>query len=320
MLILSSEVKVNGNPVQSIKSVSIQHSQKQLYATAEIQFPPYKSLTEESFKVGQPVEIYLWYASTDKPSVPDFKGYIEKISPNTPLTLTCMDEFYKIKDKSLTKKYSAKGEDDEEKITHKSTILKGLISGLVSDQASEVKENDKLEFTDKPYTEVIEQLKKECKRNFFYIDETPYFVKHHYVLDDSTKEELDFNKHVISSELDYKMPTAGSVKVISMANDSKTVMVKAGDQEPLVVIKKNNLTEAGATQLAEDTLEERTYEGFTGKLITFGYPKINVCTPVKLIDKHVPERNGTFVVIANKTTYGSGGFRQELELGRKLNT
>ncbi len=63
---------------------------------------------------------------------------------------------------------------------------------------------------------------------------------------------------------------------------------------------------------------ERT-TGLSGTFTTFGEPFVRPTDSVELSNAEDPEKNGVFQVKSVVRTYGTGGYRQEIELGRQVN-
>ncbi len=76
--------------------------------------------------------------------------------------------------------------------------------------------------------------------------------------------------------------------------------------------------EAELIQYAAFRALERRVTGLKGSFTTFGEPFIRPTDRVTLDNAEDKEKNGTFQVKSVKRTYGLNGYRQEIELGRKI--
>ena len=74
-------------------------------------------------------------------------------------------------------------------------------------------------------------------------------------------------------------------------------------------------------QLVEETTEYfRNYNlnGITGSVTIFGDYGLQPAVQVELIDKRNPSKNGIYLVEEVTTTFGVGGYRQQLKMVKEL--
>jgi hypothetical protein len=70
--------------------------------------------------------------------------------------------------------------------------------------------------------------------------------------------------------------------------------------------------------IADEEIERLRYEGYRGTFTTFGAPRIEHGDVIDLRSDAYPERDGRYLVRAVTTTFGVGGFRQEVTLDSKI--
>ena len=102
----------------------------------------------------------------------------------------------------------------------------------------------------------------------------------------------------------------------------KTYVLHAQDEalsnEPLLFKAEKLKAEAQLVQYAAFRALEKRVTGLEGTFTTFGEPFIRPTDKVTLDNAEDKEKNGTFQVKKVIRTYGLNGYRQEIELGRKI--
>ncbi len=102
----------------------------------------------------------------------------------------------------------------------------------------------------------------------------------------------------------------------------KTYVLHAQDEdltnEPLLFKAEKLKIEAELIQYAAFRALEKRVTGLEGSFTTFGEPFIRPTDRVTLDNAEDREKNGTFQVKKVTRTYGLNGYRQKIELGRKI--
>jgi len=101
---------------------------------------------------------------------------------------------------------------------------------------------------------------------------------------------------------------------------SKTIIkagrITAGDTK---VIKSHAITnESTLKQMADAKLKKLSYDGYEGKIKTFGIPYCEPGYRAILEDKKYPGRNGNYLIESVEITYGMTGYRRIVGIGAKL--
>ena len=62
------------------------------------------------------------------------------------------------------------------------------------------------------------------------------------------------------------------------------------------------------------------YTGFKGTITTFGQYPTKHGDVAQLIDERHPERNGYFMIKGVRSTFGQGGYRQQISIERNVSS
>jgi len=147
---------------------------------------------------------------------------------------------------------------------------------------------------------------------------TPYLL----TVEDRKKHKFDFEKNIISSDLEYKRKDEVKIKVkaisISSKDNSKIEVTKGDKEGELRTINKVDLSKSQLEEEAIRQIDLLKYEGFRGSFESFGQPFTRPCDSVELTDPNVKERNGSYFVKSVSYSFGMNGYRQNVELDKKV--
>lgn len=299
-----------------VSSFRILQSRKNLTQSAIIRIPRYGVLldpeeTEYKIKVRDEVKIEVAY---DDEFVTEFEGYVSEISPMLPLEITCEDEMFLLKETQITESWRS---------ISLANLLKYLIPGVQLTQVPDI--------TLAPFRlnrvskyNALKKLKEEYLLDIYYRNKKLYAGFPYY---ETGLEEVVFNfqENVPKEEglkLVYKLATDVKVKIkaISLLPDNTKLEVEVGDDDgDIVTIHFNNITSTTAlNKLAEQKKLELKYDGYRGKLKTFGWPVSVHSGIAQIINNNQPERNGRYFIDSVEVTYDGGGYRRDNELGKKV--
>ena len=76
-----------------------------------------------------------------------------------------------------------------------------------------------------------------------------------------------------------------------------------------------NLDASELKAVAEQKIQEMTYTGFAGSFMGFGIPSPQIGGICHLFDNKY-DRKGSYFIEKVKTTYGTGGFKRKVTIGR----
>lgn len=265
---------------------------------------------EKTFKTGMSVSIKVGY---DGDNHDVFKGYIAHIKPNTPLELVCEDEIYKLKRSSKV-----------------SEVYNGSLLGMLQKFFPEAILDAKLprvtltNFIIKQATqaEILDKLKKEYGFCAYFRGKTLYVgITYFEGLD--TKHILHFQKNVIDSALEYKKEEDVRIKAkaISILSNNSKIDIETGDSdgEQRTFYFYNITSKEELKKLADNELKKLKFEGYTGTITKFGEPFIRHSETVALYDDKYSERKGQrYLVDKVKTSWGMEGFRQVIDISKKI--
>lgn len=290
-----------------------------------------KVSTSIEIQQGDYIEVFLAYDQFE--DIPRFQGYVKRIHPTRPIRLECEDRMYLLKEPSIEKlsfgKESADGPATLQNIIDTlatynlnllgfdKTIIDGDIMGSVRYKNSTPAEILK-DLRDNAYTTVFFQDGELfVGRNFWkkYRNESPI--------------KFDFNFNIIEDSLEYrrkediKILVEGRRKFLNSEGKVEEQRVEVGDSGgvrrtinfPMTYETPEN--DEGLKRLAEKARNDIAFEGYQGTFTTFGIPRVHHGDIVNLTDRRYPDKEGDYFVREVETTFGSGGFRQTVELDIK---
>jgi hypothetical protein len=189
---------------------------------------------------------------------------------------------------------------------------------------------------EKSVAEIFDDLKKKTGLFIYFDDygnlrvELP-FINSENLLSNTL---LLFEGQIINSEnLNYQRADELAIKIIysSKPSDKKKPIIFGEDSPKRGFVGDGNGDSITVNAPMDQSQEEcnanalqlykaNKYDGFrpNSTLLTFGEPAIFVGEAVYLYSTKYPERNGGFVVVGVKRTFGMDGYRQEIELGIKI--
>lgn len=321
---LTCNIKVGEHQFNFVSDVEISSSYETYTDTCSIKIPSKiqfegKSIIQGNnntiFKAGDKVTVDLGY---DFQNQTVFTGYLTKVSTTTPLILHCEDAMYLFKKATYTKSF-------------KSVSLKELVNFLVSGIKEPIKANVTMDVqlgkfmieNNATGVQVFEELKKTYGISSF-IRGGELFVGMSYNSDTanySKEKEFIFQQQVIDDSLEYQNKDERKVKIhaVSIDKNNKKMEYSTGDADgEKVDIFGYDLSSGDLKKLAEEALNKHRVDTLEGDFTTFGNPLVRHGDKAKLNDLKYPERNGVYIVKQVSTTFGTGGYRQRISLGKKL--
>ncbi len=315
MLRINPQIILGDKTFNFVTDVTIESSWETFTDTAVILLPnkfeqdgeTITAGTDNLFKRGDKVEIRLGYLPNKELR---YTGFISKILPDSPLRIECEDAMWLLKQITVTKSFKSVSLDD---------LLKSILPSTVPLQTN-VTASQLGQFRIKraSIAQVLEELKKTYGLVSFVRDGTLQ-VGLAYPFIPATVHEIIFQESIISSGLEFRREEDVKIKVkgISILPNNTKIEVEEGDPDgEQRTLTYFNLTKTELTNIVKRELPKLKYTGYAGSFETFGEPFIQHGDNIKLIDKKFPERDGTYVVDAAKTTLSvTGGLRQNVTLG-----
>lgn len=281
-----------------------------------------------------------------------FDGYITRINPRIPIEISCEDRMYQLKQIKVPNKvfsnlvYNVQDMIQELLLFDDRTKDISLITGSSLGEKIETNINDEFRTQDDTIGSVLERLRKEAHLNSYFRNvkqaDGTYISELRcsgivYYPSDRVKSVFSFQKNIISDSLEYrrlediklgaKCYSLNKVEIQNGTNKDGSKKVKHKRLETFVGEKDGELRtlyfwnikdEKTLKKLGERELRKFYYTGYFGKFLTFGMPKVKHGDEVELKDAILPERDGSYLVKGVRTSFGQGGFRQEIEPHLKL--
>ena len=322
--VLCSEITIGNNVFRRVADVTIESSTKVLEDTAVIKIPTTARLKREGvysevetakyFKVGDEVVIKLGYNNNLRE---EFRGYVRKIKPNTPVEIECEDAVFLLRKKNLKKAF---------KNTTLKKILQFAVAGTgitLSDKIPEVN-FDVFYFRDTSAAYALQKLKEEFGLLLYFI--SPKVLHAGLAYDnDRTEVKYKFGENVISNNLEWQEEDDVNIRIKAVhirKNNTKVEKYyppkdnKEGELKTIFVYNLSNEKDLEAR--AKQEAFKYRYTGYKGGLDTFLVPNIKVGNVAVLNDPHYVERNGKYIVDKVVINYGRDGARRKVELGLKV--
>lgn len=309
--------------IMRISSCEIELSWKMICGKAEIVLPRNikdfdKQNIKDVFKKGDPVEIYLGYNGDLRL---EFKGYIDQVSANYPITLKLEDEMWKLKQIPVN-------------FASPNITLKGFIDKVVNDYPTDVDLNVSLgavRFSKVTLGEVLNKLQSEMSLYSFIRNGKLTIAKPYSDVSDEVPV-FDLERNCESNDLNYLSKEERLVKIIgqSMQEVAKAVKNKErskklkfewGDKDATDTINWtfNVRTQKELEEAVKKMYEDRKKEGYDGSFKALGTPSIQHGQRVKITSTLYQDRQGIYYVDSVKKTFDeSSGYRQEITLGQAV--
>lgn len=307
MKAMNARITLGDYVLENVHSVTVDSSWKTLSDTASIQVPNMQEL-DKKVGPGDDVIIELGY---DGVYSEDFRGYISSVSPDIPLRIDCMDEMWKLRQETISNSWS-------------STNLEDVLRYVAPDAQLENVPSVKLEpFRLDKVTRAgaLDVIKEQFGLAVFYRGPQLYVGLPYGIDSDPLVNLYHFQKNVANAgTLQYRKATDFDVKVraVSIMPDNTRQEVEVGDNDgELHTLHFYNLSKSELKDQAEQKLGLLKFDGYKGALLAFGFPNTQHSGIVDLQDGHYPERAGRYWVDRTVITYGSGGYRREIHLGKR---
>lgn len=256
---------------------------------------------KEMLKIGDPVVVKMGY---DGELHTEFTGYIENISPGSPIVISCEDEMYKLKRTTVS-------------ISKQRCTLKQLLQEIAVGYEFDCEDTQlgNVRYSNMPIAAILEDLKEKAGLYSFFRGKTLVVGK--TTLD--TKPVQLVIERQANESLKEKEVKEVWVKVESLQQHGKSLLFETGDKGGTALhIKQPNLTKVEIEKIGKDLYEKSQQEGLEGDITLFGVPRMQHGMSVNLKSNLYSERNGSFYVDATEKSIVSGeGYRQKLQLGQK---
>ena len=274
-----------------------------------------KSLTD-LVKKNDTVTISLGY---DGENTQVFSGHVRKIKSGVPLEIECEDDMYLLKQVKVKAKH------------YKALTIKQLLAEYCPIAYDVPDVNLGALHIDQEVTliKVLDTIRTDYSINFFTCAGKLYGALPSMLLGVDKgfkKHKFKFGHNTVPGDsLDYTL--ADDVKIIikakAITRDNKKIEVQEpeGDSEGEVrtFLHPSIESKEDLKKFAKEKLSTFKVDQMTGRFTVFGHPVVFKGDTIALQDDDNPERNDKgFFVKAVQYRFGSGGFRQDIELGMQI--
>lgn len=263
------------------------------------------------FRIGDPVQIDLGYGG-DKNHYTEFTGYITSIDFGMPIKLSCQDEMFQLRQKTLT-------------VSETNIILKDLLQIIAPDYNIVCDDTiliGDVAFSNMTPANCLEKLKEQGITCFFR-------NKTLYAMDDV--ERLDGDTYKIRIEdtptgtqnLETKPTVNIKATIEVIRRKGKKLRFEYGDKNAGIFFNRSfsgiEMSESEIKELAIRLYERAKKPGLKGDLTLFGVPRVTVGDKIKLVSelfRNDPVYKGkTYEIDAITKRFSKDGYRQICTLG-----
>jgi len=311
---LSCNITIGDFVFGYVSELETDSSWQNLTDTCTIRLPRKLQFAGKSVKdllrVGDAVTVQLGY---DEELNTVFAGYLARIEPNIPLTLHCEDAMWLLKRNSVT--FSLK------EATLAQVLAAALPAGVSMGEVAALQIGN-FRASKMSAAKVLDTLKEQYGLVSYMKGGKLNcgFAYGFSGLSPAEPKRFGLQENVASANLQYKLAddVRLKVKAISLKPDNTRTEVELGDEDgEQRTLHYYNLPEADLKKVAEADMQRLKYDGYKGSFTAFGAPLVAHGDVVALQDAEFAERNGSYYADRVKITFGAGGYRQEIELGKK---
>ena len=261
------------------------------------------------FRAGDPVTVSLGYNNN---LLPEFEGFITRVSADTPIKIYCQDYMWKLKQLPAH-------------ISLADTTLKALLQRLILDypiRALEVGIGP-VRYSNATVSQVLEDLKRKYKL-YSYIQNGALISGQIYQDNTDPPKVFHLERNVAANNLKYRNADDFKllVRAVSTLKNGNRISVETGESggETRQLAYYNLTSKEDLMAMAQADYDRIKVDGYTGELEAFGAPQISHGDKAKLVSDIYPERSGVYYVDQVFTEFGSANrFRRKIKLGGKVN-
>jgi hypothetical protein len=316
---MTAQVTLGNVLLKNVSGFEISENILEMSNTAKVTIPKnYAKLKDkailEQFKVADKVVIACGY---DNSFETEFVGYIREIESDVPLIIHCDDETYPLRQTNYIKSYQ-------------SATLKQILTDIIPKKSGitfdcpDVKIG-KYQIDNASGFAVLQDL----MQNFgLYSRLQNSVLKVGLAFDFGEKtqsHEYVIGENVKKNELKYKRKEDFKVRYKAVAtnpNGKKTTVIvgnKEKDASERTLNFAGPLTEDQLKERALSVMKKAVYDGYTGSITGFGYPRTHAGDTLTIKDKDQPERAGKYLIEKVDIVYDeSGGFSRKNTLSYKV--
>ncbi|MEO0337581.1 MAG: hypothetical protein AAF242_00045 [Bacteroidota bacterium] len=322
MFRLDSDIRINGIQFSRVESIKIEKDASRIDNVCTIKIPTTARIerggeviteieTSKVFKSGDEVSISIGYDGNLRE---EFRGFVRKVHPKTPLEIECDDEIYLLRRKNL-------------KASFKNTTLKSLLEFIVKHTGIRLSENipvinfDVFYFKNISAARALQKIKDEYGLTIYFRDWMELYVG---VYNDNDGVQVKFSTDVNINRQQLEWVTEDDVrlkiKAINVRKNNTKQEIEFGDEDGEIrtIYFYNLSSKEDLRTKAKQELERIKYEGYRGSITTFLLPVADVGNIAIYQDADFPERSGRYLIDSSIITYSRDGGRRKIKLGVKI--
>ncbi|TXI14225.1 MAG: hypothetical protein E6Q66_07400 [Pedobacter sp.] len=328
MLKLRSEVTIVGDHTwvfTALSSCTIVEDTGNLTDTCVLELPKKitwqcaESGSRPPIKRGDKITVKLGYTPPGMaPQNSDLKvrftGYVRRVDAKAPVKIECEDGMFLLKVTPAKQKGFAH------------ITLKELIGFLLEGTGINYHLIDKdidlgpYRITRPTIAQELNELKRERGLKA-YFRESVLYVGYDYDYNWRKKESFIHSKNIITEELEFRRAEdiKLGIKATSVDRNNRRIEVPMGDKDgEQIEVFAYNLKHDTLKVFAEKALDRYKYTGYQGSIETFGEPMVHKCDMAHI---EISDGNqGDYLIKKVEVNFGTGGYRQKIELGPPLKT
>jgi hypothetical protein len=290
-------------------SLKIESNWKNLTDTATLVLPRkvrdfdyYK--INEVFCQGDPVVIRLGY---DGELHTEFEGYLAGVSTYVPVSLSCENEMFKLKRKTVS-------------VSRASCSLKELLNAIAGEYRIECDEMKigSVRYSNKLVSEILDDLKEKMKLYSYFRGKTLFCGR---ASSTGTHVNITIEKQA-ENKLKDKNVEKVLVRVESLqfikkkGQKKKLIAIKGEKNGNTITIKQPNLRQIEIEKIANDLYTRAKQPGLDGELTLFGVPRVEHGMIADIKSMLYQGQNGSYYIDAVVKSIEIGqGYRQTAKLG-----
>jgi RNase H-fold protein (predicted Holliday junction resolvase) len=326
---MSCRITAGNLQTEFVKSIVVRGSIKVLEDTATITLPrgfnnlkiadkqnsiANKNITE-IIKVGDPVRIELGY---DGILYNEFKGYISKISADIPLVIECMDEMWQLKQSDYTKAF---------KTINVKTLLQYIAPGYQYEFLDENISLGKFTIENESAYQVLARLRKDYGLHSRFKENKVLVVGFPVSMKSTKKHLININRNVRAKKIGLEYVKTGDLRLllkgISINDGGKRIVKTYGKNGGAVrtLHLGTNLIESEIDKLLEKNYKSLNFDGYKGKIPTWGLPLTKAGDAVNITDPNYKnsDRDGNYLIEAVTVRFDEiNGWYRENTLSLKI--
>lgn len=299
-----------------ISEAEVNESVKNIGDTATVHIPRnYGSIRDKAIldyiQVGDAVKLELGYNGE---LFTEFEGFIREIESGYPLKLHLDDAFYQLRKNNFNKSW-------------KSITLKDLLTEIAPGYTIECPDVNlgAFQIDNASTLWVLRELQLQYGFHSFLKGNTLYCQFAYDVRGVGESYTYDFQKNVRKGKSNLKFQRKEDFKIriraISNLSNGKKITVEVGTKDKDASMRTLNYrdkSESELRELATQELNRLVFDGFTGSIAGFGYPRVHAGDALELKSEKEPERNGRYLVESVQIRYGNAYYERICELSYKL--